>query len=105
MRGMMLQAITTKYLGPTNRRGARIKATCDAGSLTVSYDSDLEVADNHRQVATQLADSLGWLDGREHGGTEYTYELAGGALPNGKGYAFVILTFEGRGGYRLGTHG
>ena len=87
MRGMMFQAITTKYLGPTNHRGARIKATCDGGSLTVSRDYALNGADNHRQVATQLAESLGWLDDR---GT-LTYRLVGGALPKSKGYAFVIL--------------
>jgi hypothetical protein len=87
MRGMMLQAITTKYLGPTNHRCGRIVATCNAGTLPVSYDYDLEVADNHRRVATQLADSLGWLDDR---GT-LTYRLVGGVLPHGKGYAFVIL--------------
>lgn len=32
----MRQAISTKYIGPTNYRSARVKASCEAGSVTVS---------------------------------------------------------------------
>lgn len=31
----MKQAIVTKFLGPTNYRGSRVKATCQAGSVTI----------------------------------------------------------------------
>jgi len=31
------QAITTKYLSATDTRGARIKATCERGSITIPY--------------------------------------------------------------------
>lgn len=33
--------IKTKFIGPTNYRGARIKATCQAGSITIPYSYDL----------------------------------------------------------------
>jgi hypothetical protein len=33
-----MQAIQTKYLGPTNTKGSRIKAWCERGSVTVDYD-------------------------------------------------------------------
>lgn len=43
----MAQAITTKFLGATNTRGARIKATSWLGSVTVGYDYALETNENH----------------------------------------------------------
>ena len=38
------QSITTKYLPPTNSRGSRIKATCEAGSVTIPYAYERSVA-------------------------------------------------------------
>ena len=35
-----MQAIEMQYLGPTNFRGARIKATAQAGSITISLPGD-----------------------------------------------------------------
>lgn len=57
-----MQAIETKYLGPTNTRGGRIKATSDAGSMTVPWDYSLGVQDNHRAAAAALVAKLGWQD-------------------------------------------
>jgi hypothetical protein len=74
----MRQAITTKYLGPTNFRGSRIKATAQAGSVTVSWDDALDVVANHTKAAEALADKYGWT-GRFHGGANDT-----------DGYVFVI---------------
>lgn len=71
------QAIQTKFLGPTNHRGARVKATADAGSITIEWDHRLGIAENHRAAAVALADRFNW------GG-----EWIGGGLP-GSGYAFV----------------
>ena len=73
----MRQAITTKYLGPGNVRGARVKATCEAGSLTISWDHRLNIDENHTEAASALAAKLGW------NGTWY-----GGAV-KGSGYCFV----------------
>ena len=66
-----MKAIQTRYLGPTNVRGSRIKAFAEGGNqLTVSYDHD---SDNpHRDAAVALCKKLGWA------GT-----LAEGGLPNG----------------------
>ena len=36
-----MQAIQTKYIGPTNTKGARIKAFCAAGSITIPYNYEL----------------------------------------------------------------
>ena len=51
---MSRHAIVTKYLGPTNTRGARVKATCDAGSVTVAWDYALNEEDNHNAAARAL---------------------------------------------------
>ena len=39
-----MQAITTKYLPATNTKGARIKASCEAGSVTISYPHEAQNA-------------------------------------------------------------
>jgi hypothetical protein len=83
-----MQAIITKYFGPTNFRGSRIKASCEAGSLTVSYDYALNIDGNHDAAAKALAEKLGWT-GDAFGA------LVGGGLPNGRGNAYVFCAKEG----------
>lgn len=56
----MRQAIETKYLGPTNHRGARIKATAQAGSVMLSWDDSKDVDENHLDAAQALAKKFGW---------------------------------------------
>lgn len=69
-----MQAIQTKYLGPTNTRGSRIKATCASGSLTIGYPHELgQGQPAHRKAAEALIAKLGWTD---HG------MLLGGQLPD-----------------------
>lgn len=53
------QAITTRYLGPTNRRGSRVKATCDAGTFTLGCDDSMSALQNHILVAKMLAEKNG----------------------------------------------
>jgi hypothetical protein len=79
---MAYQAIVTKFLGPTNVRGSRVKAKCDAGSLIIGWDHSLGVEGNHRRVAEALRDKLGW-------NTDGYGALHMGGLP-GSGYAFVF---------------
>lgn len=47
--------ITTKYLGPTNFKGSRIKASSEKGSVTLSYASELDGTMNHCRAALHLA--------------------------------------------------
>ena len=83
----MRQAIQTRYFGPGNVRGSRIKAFAEAGSVTVSYDYALNASENHLAAAKALASKLQW-DGT----------WVGGALPNSSGYAFVLSPW----GLRIG---
>ncbi len=75
---MMFQAIVTKYIGPTNMRGSRIKAQASAGSLTLEWDNGLNPDDNHLAAAKALATKMGWQG----------HWFIGG-LPKGNGCAFV----------------
>jgi hypothetical protein len=48
------QSIVTKYLAPTDSRDARIKATCDRGSITVYYPDELSGLACHVNAARAL---------------------------------------------------
>lgn len=75
-----MQAITTKFLSATNHKGARVKATCQAGSLTVSWDHALNMDENYDAAARALATKLGWAG-----------EWARGWLPARVGCCYVLL--------------
>lgn len=49
-----MQAIITKYLGPTNNRGSRIVAKCERGRIIVSWDYKLNVNENHKAARDAL---------------------------------------------------
>ena len=72
------QAIETRYLGASNTKGTRIKATAFGGSVTVGYDYALDAQDNHRAAADALIAKLGW-----------TGTFAQGGNVTGTGYYFV----------------
>jgi hypothetical protein len=75
----MRQAIVTKYFGPTNSRGARIRAKCRAATKYYPYRHELSAEENHEDAAWKLKTKMNW-DGR----------LDGGAMPDGTGYCFVF---------------
>jgi hypothetical protein len=57
--------IVTKYLGPTDTRGGRVKARLsDHGpgdpTLTVGYDYALDIYANHAEAARQFAIKFRW---------------------------------------------
>tara|TARA_R110000824_G_scaffold244462_6_gene433264 strand:+ start:3890 stop:4189 length:300 start_codon:yes stop_codon:yes gene_type:complete len=84
----MAQAITTRYLGPTNHNGSRILAKCSAGRLTHDWNHALNPEDNHKEAAQALIAKLGWTDG-----LTYTRSWAMGSVdhtPKG-GYVHVPL--------------
>jgi hypothetical protein len=65
----MQQTIKTKYLGATNHRGARIKATTSSGiSKTYSYKYEINETPNHALAVKNLSAHLNW-DGQMYGGS------------------------------------
>ena len=82
-----MQTITTKYLGPTNHRGSRIKATTSSGiSNTISWDYAKGTIQNHERAIHELNLKLSW-DG----------ELVGGS-PDDKGDSYIWTFVRGRDG-------
>lgn len=58
-----MQAIVTKYLPATNTKGARIKASCEAGSVTISYPHEAQRGvEAHATAMRALAAKLGWRE-------------------------------------------
>ena len=78
-----MQTISTKYLGPTNTKGPRVKAMTSSGhrgsTYTVEWDDSLDVEGNHADAAQKLLDKLGWLGEWRMGSTD-------------RGYVFVNAT-------------
>jgi hypothetical protein len=56
-----MQAIETRWLGPTDTKGSRIVARCDARRLVVSWDHGQSQEQNHRDAARKLIRELGWF--------------------------------------------
>jgi len=73
-----LQAIETKFLGPTNTKGARVKATAQCGSKTIPWDHSKNPEDNHKAAAEALIKAWDW------DGVWYI-----GGSPKGHGCVFV----------------
>lgn len=63
----MTQAIVTKYMGATNYKPGRVKATCEARSVTLSYDHGLSTYENHRAAMAELCRVMGWQEMRYSG--------------------------------------
>lgn len=74
----MPQAITTKYLSPTNTRPGRIKAIAQAGSVVVDWDHSLNVENNLLEALGAFLAKFNWLAeagnfwrGKWHCGDDY----------------------------------
>lgn len=78
----MYQAIQVKYLGPTNTKGSRWKATSAAGSVTISHDYELSNERSAEAAMLELVNKFGW--------DEFPATWQGGVLPSGD-YVFVRL--------------
>tara|TARA_A100001515_G_scaffold44484_1_gene34970 strand:+ start:219 stop:524 length:306 start_codon:yes stop_codon:yes gene_type:complete len=78
-----LQTIATKYLGPTDTKGARIKAVASGGETkTVDWNYAEDTNHNHASAALELAGQLRLdLQGVHH--------LIGGSTPTGNVYVLV----------------
>jgi hypothetical protein len=75
-----MKAIETRYFGPSNVKGSRIKAfDCDNNSVTIGYPHELSGEDCHRKAAEALCAKMKW-----------TGELVGGSTK--KGYVFVFVS-------------
>lgn len=99
----MRQGIVTKYLGPSNFRGSRIKALARKKdswgaemALTDHYASAMSSEENHARVAQLLATKLEWSG----------LWVAGGSPDNtGNMYVNVCDAYEGAPTDSIGREG
>lgn len=78
-----MNAIQTRFLGPTNTRGARVVAACEGKRATVSFNYESTEA-AHDEAARNLVSKLGWQ------GIWYR----GGSV-DGKGFVYVCAYLLG----------
>lgn len=78
-----MQAILTKYHGPTGYRGSRISAQANSGRIYLPYDHALNIDGNHLAAATAYANKLGWLAGTPDKPTRQRFELLSGTIHTG----------------------
>ena len=64
----MRQAVTTKYINPTDKKPSRIQAKSGPGSIYISYDSELSSDENHRKACEAYLSKYKWK-GQYHAGT------------------------------------
>ena len=79
-----MKAIVTKYIGPSNTRGSRIKARAEGVKpLTIPYPHELSGTAVHAAAALALCRRMGWA------GT-----LVSGGMPDLSGEVFCFLDSE-----------
>lgn len=84
----MRQAIITKYFGPTDHKGSRIKATCATGSIIIPYAYNLNTFENHEAAALELKEKFGWINNDT--------TLIAATMPKDDGYCFTQIKVESR---------
>ena len=69
-----MKAIVTKYLGPTDRRGSRIKADDgDGNTATISYPHELSGEAVHFEAVKALCRKMDWKGTLEPGAIKNGY--------------------------------
>ena len=82
----MSQAIITKFIGPTNTKGSRYKASCDRGSIIVESDHALNSEQNHVAAAQALVNRFLKQDAERYGThvNPWSQPRVHGGLPSGE---------------------
>ena len=87
-----MQSIITKFLPCTNTKQDRVKAMCERGSITLSWDYALDVEPNHKRAIVALLRKFATEDSQRHDINPWMSTWACdwhiGALPAG-GYVAV----------------
>lgn len=85
-----MQAIITKYHGPSNTQSARIIAKCWIGRVVHNWNYELNVEGNHAAAAAKLIIKLN-NDRKKAGHDDYIWQpVASGNMPDSTGSAFIV---------------
>ena len=89
-----MQAIHTKYIPRTDKRGSLIKAKCERGSITIPYPSELSGDSVHRLAVIKLVWKFIEEDANKNGTTPeanvWARPFVTGGLPDGT-YAHIFV--------------
>lgn len=89
----MAQAVITKYIGPTDKRGSRVSVKSWMGSKLVPWDNSIGSEENH---ALAVGVHLMELNKKREGDDLEFRIVSGGGMPDSSGYAFIIdLVWKG----------
>jgi hypothetical protein len=80
-----MDAIVTKFHGPTNHRNSRVSAKWHGHRVSVEWNHDLDTTENHAAAVRELC-KVADLPHRLESMT-----LAPAGLPNGQGYAWANI--------------
>lgn len=80
-----MKAITTKFFGPTNFRGSRVKASDgDGQQITLGWEHALSSEENHDRAALALCAKMNWPGKLVRGWIKKGYVYCFIERPNGK---------------------
>lgn len=82
----MAQAIITKFVGPTAKRGPRVSVKGWINSALYAWEEGLSVEENHAVAAGHYVYELN----KERAGDFQWCIVSGGSMPDSSGYAFII---------------
>ena len=86
------QAIVTRYLCPTNTKPSRIRATCDRGSVVISFPLEVSGADAHAVAVRSLLAKFAAEDGADRSWPSFDRWVCGGMPQSSKdAYVWVQL--------------
>ena len=86
------QAIVTRYVGPTNTKPSRIKATCDRASIAISMPLEVSGADAHAIAVRTLLAKFAKEDGTDRSWPAFDRWVCGGMPQSSKDtYVWVQL--------------
>ena len=91
-----MQAIITKFHGPTNCKGSRYSAKCQALTIFVSADHALDAEANHKAACDELCRRMDERNVAKYGSTAASWSKpkAMGQLPSGE-YVHVFIPAKG----------
>ena len=79
----MNRCIITKYVGPTNTRGARIIAKAHGKTVTCPWRYEEDAETNHAMAASRMLFELGWNRGM-------AWERHSSLHPDGASYVHIL---------------
>ena len=86
------QAIVTRYIGPTNTKPSRIKATCDRASIIITFPQGESIVDAHAAAVRALLAKFAAEDGTTRSWPAFDRWVCGGMPQYSKdAYVWVQL--------------